>query len=144
MKHRLPILVGIVLLASSMAARAETDSEVSARKNALDVAGAFANDGFKIRDGHCCGVLKPHEHSVVAVNLYSGNQYWFSAGATEPVQKIAVSIFDETGKKLTAESYDDGDKAAAGFSPETSGQYFVSVDLVEGEQGSFCLVYSYK
>ena len=144
MKNRLPIVLGVVLLASSMAARGQTDAEVQARKDALDVAGAFANDGFKIRDGYWCGLVKPHEHAVVAVNLYAGNQYWFSAGANEPVQKIAVSVYDEAGSKVTAEKYDNGDKAAAGFSPANSGQYFVSVDLVEGEQGTFCLVYSYK
>jgi len=117
---------------------------VNARKDALDVAGAFSNDGFKIRDGHWCGVVKPHEHALVAVNLYAGNQYWFSVGATEPVKQIAVSVYDETGKQVTTENYDNGDKAAAGFSPANSGQYFVSVDVVEGGEGSFCLVYSYK
>ena len=34
--------------------------------------------------------------------------------------------------------------AAAGFSPTTSGQYFVAVSLVEGEPSTVCLVYSYK
>ena len=80
----------------------------------------------------------------MAVNLYAGNQYWFSAGATEPVKKIAVSVYDEAGKQVSTEGYDNGDKAAAGFSPANSGQYFVSVDVLEGEQGTFCLVYSYK
>jgi hypothetical protein len=80
---------------------------------------------------------------VVAVNLYAGNQYWFSAAAAEP-GKIAVSVYDESGKQVTTESYNNGEKAAAGFSPANSGQYFVSVDLVEGDGGSFCLVYSYK
>jgi len=37
-----------------------------------------------------------------------------------------------------------GEKAAAGFAPANSGQYFVSVDLIDGQEGSFCLVYSYK
>ena len=37
-----------------------------------------------------------------------------------------------------------GKKLRPGFAPSNSGQYFVSVDLLEGEQGSFCLVYSYK
>ena len=144
MKLWVPIFVWIVLLASSVAVRAETDAEVSARKDALDIAGAFANDGFKIRDGHWCGPIKPHDRAIVAVNLYAGNQYWFSAGATERVKKIAVSVYDEAGKQVTTEGYDNGDKAAAGFSPANSGQYFVSVDVVEGEQGTFCLVYSYK
>ena len=144
MKRCLPIFLSLFVLGTSISVRAQTDAEVRARKDALDVAAAFSNDGFKIRDGHWCGVLKPHDHVLVAVNLYAGNQYWFSAGAVEPVKKIAVSVYDETGKQVTAESYNDAEKAAAGFSPSNSGQYFVSVDLVEGEEGSFCLVYSYK
>ena len=144
MKRCLPIFVSLFVLGTSVALHAETDAEVRARRDALDVAAAFSNDGFKIRDGHWCGVVKPHDHTLVAVNLYAGNQYWFSAGATEPVKKIAVSVYDETGKQVTTESYDNGEKAAAGFSPVNSGQYFVSVDVVEGEEGSFCLVYSYK
>ena len=117
MKRRLPILLSLFVLAASVIVRAETDAEVQARKD---------------------------DHSLVAVNLYAGNQYWFSAGATEPAKKIAVSVYDETGKQVKTEGYNNGEKAAAGFSPENSGQYFVSIDLVEGEEGSFCLVYSYK
>jgi hypothetical protein len=141
---RVPIFLSIFVLAASVAVHAESDAEVRARKDALDVAGAFSNDGFKIRDGHWCGIVKPHDHSLVAVNLYAGNQYWFSAGASEPAKKIAVSVYDETGKQVTTEGYNNGEKAAAGFSPANSGQYFVSIDLVEGQEGSFCLVYSYK
>jgi hypothetical protein len=141
---RVPIFLSILVLAASVAVRAETDAEVRARKDALDIAGAFSNDGFKIRDGHWCGIVKPHDHALVAVNLYAGNQYWFSAGASEPAKKIAVSAYDETGKQVTTEGYNNGEKAAAGFSPANSGQYFVSIDLVEGQEGSFCLVYSYK
>src|SRR6476660_10483956 len=115
MKRSLAIFLSIFVLEASITLGAETDAEVRARKDALDIAGAFSNDGFKIRDGHWCGVLKPHDHALVAVNLYAGNQYWFSAGATEPVKKIGVSIYDEGGKQLTAESYNDGEKAAAGF-----------------------------
>ena len=44
----------------------------------------------------------------------------------------------------TTENFSNGDKAAAGFAPENSGQYFVSVDSVEDQEGTFCLVYSYK
>ena len=144
MNRSLLIPLSVLVLAVTSAARAQTDAEVQARKDALDVAAAFSNDGFKIRDGHWCAIVKPHDHSLVAVNLYAGNQYWFSAGATEPAKKIAVSVYDETGKQMSTESYDNGEKAAAGFAPSSSGQYFVSVDLLEGEQSSFCLVYSYK
>jgi hypothetical protein len=144
MKRRLSIFLSIFALAVSLPARGDTDTEVKARRAALDVAGAFTNDGFKMRDGHWCGTIKPHEHALIVVKLYAGNQYWFSAGATEQAKKIAVSVYDESGKQVTTETYDAGEKAAAGFSPTNSGQYFVAVDLLEGQEGSFCLVYSYK
>lgn len=144
MNRSLLIPLSVIALAVSATVRGQTDAEVQARKDALEVAAAFSNEGFKIRDGHWCGSLKPHDHSLVAVNLYAGNEYWFSASATTPTKKIAVSVYDETGKQVTTDSFDNGEKAAAGFAPSSSGQYFVSVDLVEGDASSFCLVYSYK
>jgi hypothetical protein len=144
MRNWLTVFVSILGLSTSVGLRADTDAEVNARKDALEIAGAFSNDGFKIRDGHSSGTLKPHDHSLIAVNLYAGNQYWFSVGTVEPVKKVAVAVYDENGKQMTTENYSNADKAAAGFSPESSGQYFVAIDLVEGQEGSFCLVYSYK
>jgi hypothetical protein len=144
MKRCLRFFVLILALSTSVVLRADTDAEVSARKDALELAGAFGNDGFKIRDGHSCGVLKPHDHALIAVNLYAGNQYWFSVGTTEPLKKVGVSVYDEAGNQMTTENLSEEDKAAAGFAPENSGQYFVSVDSAEDQEGSFCLVYSYK
>ena len=141
MKRGLAILLSMFLLA---AARAETDKEVEAHKAVLDLAGAFSNDGFKMRDGHWSGAIKPHDHALIAVNLYAGNQYWFSAGATAPAKKIEVAVYDETGKLVTTESYNEGERAAAGFSQTSSGQYYVSISLSEGDESTFCLVYSYK
>jgi hypothetical protein len=143
MKRRL-FLATMFVFAGVFTSLADTDAEVNARKNALDVAGAFTNDGFKLRDGHWCGTLKAQDHALIAVNLYAGNQYWFAVGAADPAKKIAVNGYDETGKLLRTEHYEGGDRAAAGFSPNDSGQYFVSVDLVEGGSSSFCLIYSYK
>jgi hypothetical protein len=143
-KRHLSVVLLVFVLAPGLSVRADTDAEVQARKTALDVAGAFTNDGFKVRDGHWCGTVKPHNHALVAVNLYAGNQYWFSAGANEPAKKIAVNVYDETGRQVVTDDYNAGEKAAAGFAPTSSGQYFVSVDLVEGGEGTFCLVYSYK
>jgi len=138
------LLLSIFTVAFSVSLCADTDAEVAARKEALDLAGAFTNDGFKIRDGHWCGTIKPHEHALVAVNLYAGNQYWFSVGATEQAKKIAINVYDETGKQMATDNYNSGDQVAAGFSPTSSGQYYVSVDLLDGAESSFCLVYSYK
>jgi len=146
MKMKMSILLLSILAASGsiVTALPETDKEVEARKAALDLAGAFSNDGFKIRDGHWSGMIKPKEHTLIAVNLYAGNHYWFSVGATEKAKKLAVSVYDESGQQVVTESYSAGDKAAAGFSPTNSGQYYVSVGLIEGEESGVCFLYSYK
>ncbi|HJT46152.1 MAG TPA: hypothetical protein VJ721_07765, partial [Chthoniobacterales bacterium] len=73
----LVLFISLAIAAGSpLFAAGETDQEVEARKAALDLAGAFSNDGFKMRDGHWCGTVKPHDHALIAVNLYAGNQYW--------------------------------------------------------------------
>ncbi|HEX8076679.1 MAG TPA: hypothetical protein VF511_02605 [Chthoniobacterales bacterium] len=145
MKRRAWILTSIALLGATAFVWAETDDEVEAHKQVLDLTGAFSNEGFKLRDGHWAGQLKPAERAVIAVNLYAGNQYWFSAAAANAkAKKIAVDLYDEGGKPLTTENYNEGERASAGFSPTLSGQYFVAVSLVEGEPSTVCLVYSYK
>jgi len=144
MKMRIAILFGLAAFAVVATLRAQTDEEVEAHKLVLDLTGAFSNDGFKLRDGHWTGTIKPQERALIAVNLYAGNQYWFSAAANTKAKKISVEVYDENGKPMVIETYNSGDKASAGFSPTNSGQYFVSVSLLEGEPTAFCLVYSYK
>ena len=145
MKWRALLVAGAAVIATAALAWAETDEEVEAHKQVLDLTGAFTNYGFKLRDGHWAGQIKPKDRAVIAVNLYSGNQYWFSvAAANDKAKKIAVDVYDESGKPMTTESYAEGERASAGFSPTTSGQYFVAVSLVEGEPSTVCLVYSYK
>ena len=144
MKRRVAILFGLVMFASGASLVAQTDEEVEAHKLVLDLTGAFSNDGFKLRDGHWTGTIKRQERTLVAVNLYAGNQYWFSAAANAKAKKISVDVYDENRKPVVTETYNSGDKASAGFSPTSSGQYFVSLGLLQGEPTTFCLVYSYK
>jgi hypothetical protein len=123
---------------------AETDAQVEARKVALDLAGAFSDEGFRLRDGHWSGAIKGGEQAVLAVNLYAGNQYWFSVGAGPEAKKFTLQIYDEAGQPVRTETFVDEERAAAGFSPTISGQYFVGIAPVEGEGSTYCLVYSYK
>jgi hypothetical protein len=143
MKMHMSILA-MSILAFVSPVSAQSDKEVQAHKVVLDLVGAFSNDGFKIRDGHWTGTLKPKESAIIAVNLYAGNQYWFAAGALDPAKKIDVAVYDENGKLVQTEPYNDGNRAAAGFSPTSSGQYYVAVNLLDGGESPYCLVYSYK
>ena len=140
-KISLSLLVGAALV---LPALAETDQEVAAREQALDLAGAFANDGFKLRDGHWSGSFAPREKKLFAVNLYAGNQYWFSVGATATGKHLTVEVFNETGAPLPADKFHADGKAAAGLSVANSGQFFVRVGLEEAVPAGVCFVYSYK
>jgi hypothetical protein len=123
---------------------ADTDDQVAARSDVIDLAGAFQNDGFKIRDGNFFGKVSQDHPEVVAVNLYSGNAYWFTASTGQKAEKLKVSVFDDTGKPVSYLPYQSGTRAAAGFSPDASGLYYVKVALEEGQAVTFCLIYSYK
>jgi hypothetical protein len=137
-------LTTLVALALGASALAETDEEVAARQVALELAGAFSNDGFKLRDGHWTGTLARGESKVIAVNLYAGNDYWFSVGATDKAKKLSLEVFDETGAPVTGEKFKSGTKAATGVSVDNSGEYFIRVRLEEGEPAGVCFLYSYK
>ncbi len=137
-----PSRPGVVL-----AKEADTDGEAVAQVAALDLAGAFSNDGYKIRDGHWTGTIKTGDAPVLMVNLYAGNQYYFSLGASDKAKKVAVTVFDEAGKLLPGElTSQDSERpvAAAGVAPEASGPYYVRVQLLEGEPAEFCLICTYK
>jgi hypothetical protein len=139
----IPLLSALLVFLPALAAE-KSDDEVNARKVALDLAGAFSNDGFKLRDGHWVGSIARGKGAVIQVNLFAGNEYWFSLGATNKAKKVQVTIFDEAGKPITYEPYQEGASAAAGFAPDASGPYLIKVDELEGEPSAFCLLYSYK
>jgi hypothetical protein len=144
MKRFRTLLLSALLAFAPVFAAEKSDDEVNARKVALDLAGAFSNDGFKLRDGHWTGSIATGKGAVIQVNLFAGNEYWFSLGATTKAKKVSVSIFDETGKPIEYEPYQEGASAAAGFAPDASGPYLIKVEELDGEPSVFCLLYSYK
>ena len=139
--------LGLLLLSIAVVSAQETpDSRErpSARSRVLELAGAFANDGYKVRDGYWSGVLEPGKPRILEVNLFAGNAYWFSAAAPAPSRKLSVAVFDENGRPVEGEIFQDGSTAAAGVVADASGRYFVRLEMLEGDKADFCLVYSYK
>lgn len=137
----LSLLLISVALAQEPPAMA-TDS--GTRSKALELAGAFSNDGYRIRDGFWSGEIEAGRPRFLEVNLFAGNEYWFSAAAAQTARKIAVSLHNADGKPAEFQVYSDGPVAAAGAEPSVSGKYFVKIELLEGDKSPFCLLYSYK
>jgi hypothetical protein len=142
------LLIAFAFLATTVIAAPEaekdSDEKVGARRSALELAGAWTNDGFKLRDGHFSGSFKVGEPKFIRVNLYASNQYWFTIAGTDKAKKVVVQVFDEGGKPVEFESHLDGARAAAGFAPKASGPYLLKLEELEGEPSAFALVYSYR
>lgn len=144
------------------AANAETNAEVDAHRTVLDLAGAFTNDGFKLRDGDYTGTLKPGEAAVIQVNLYAGNEYWFSVATADPKTAVSINVYDETGKLVKTDAFTtaadtssegpaekldpdaNSNRSAAGFAPDASGPYYLRIANTAGSEATYCLIYSYK
>jgi hypothetical protein len=137
------LMVALALAPAAGYAASDTDAEVAAHEAVLDLAGAFTNDGFKLRDGDYAGTLQAGQAVVVQVNLYAGNEYWFSVATADPKTTVSINLYDEAGKLLKTNPYTDAHRAAAGYSPDTSGPYYVRI-ADPGAAATYCLIYSYK
>ncbi len=137
-------LLAAALAMGPVAAHGETDDQVAAHRAVLDLAGAFTNDGFKLRDGDFTGTLKGGESAIIQVNLYAGNQYWFSVATSDTNTAVTIDLYDETGKLLKTDPYSNANRAAAGLAPDSSGPYYVRIENPGATPATYSLIYSYK
>ena len=135
---------------------APTDAEEAlfavSKKNALDLAGALINDGFRNRDGVWNLSLTPGKMNLLEVTLFAGNQYWFVAAATPPAQTLKITCYDSEGHPVVLDSWKDnhavpGARKAAGFLAAKSGNYFIGLTLVDSDHNQSAdasFIYAYK
>jgi hypothetical protein len=140
----LPLVIVVLIAGPSTLFGVETNDLTKAHSEVLDLAGAFQNDGFKIRDGTWYSQVSKDHPQTIQVNLYSGNAYWFSVAGTDSSSGFNVSVFDDHGNPVEVQRYQKDNKAAAGFSPDASGLYYVEVSSSAPAATTFCLIYSYK
>lgn len=147
----------LVLLAGSLHASGPTPSPspsptpdpartaaAALRARALDLAGAFQNDGFKTRDCSWSGRLEPGEPRRIAVHLFAGNHYWFAAAAPETARAPRLAVYDPAGNPVAATSHEGAGLAAAGVTATTTGRYVVEIGAGGPSATEFNLVYLFK
>jgi hypothetical protein len=123
-----------------------------ARRLALEAAGAFVNDGFRIRDGEWSGTLSKGTPAFLRVTLFQGESYWFVGASGTPGAVLRITMYDGAGKPIKTEQWKDGAqgggaRCAAGIAPGKSGKYFVGVELMGSPAGlpvEYSVVYAYK
>jgi len=122
------------------------------RRLALETAGAFENDGFRIRDGEWSGTLSKGAPLFLQVTLFAGENYWFVAASPTTGAMLYVTVYDASGKPIKSDLWHntvnaEGTRSATGVAPTQSGKYFIGVESMRGPtEGTldFSLVYCYK
>jgi hypothetical protein len=116
----------------------------SPRSLALEVASDRKALGYHLRDGFWSGPLEKGQPVIIAVHLFAGNDYWFSAANRDPGSRLKISIFDRWGNAAGGRESEDQGRATAGITAIRSGRYFVRLEMTEGDKAETCMVYSYK
>ena len=122
------------------------------RRLALETAGAFENDGFRVRDGEWSGTLSKGMPLFLQVTLFAGENYWFVAASKATGALLRVTVYDASGKPVKSELWHnaanaEGTRSATGVAPTQSGKYFIGVEgkgSPSGQPLDFSLVYCYK
>ncbi|MFM8364085.1 MAG: hypothetical protein ACKOAS_02935 [Verrucomicrobiota bacterium] len=116
----------------------------SPRGRALEVAADQKSLGYHLRDGFWSGDLQKEHPVIIAVHLFAGNDYWFTAANLNPGTRLKISIFDRWGNAAGGRESEGQGEATAGISPVRSGRYYVRLAMTEGDKAETCMVYSYK
>jgi len=141
-----PSVLAVLILATSAVTSGTpaADAVITCQRAALELAGAWTNDGFRLRPRPWAGTLPDGKPALARVTLLAGNRYWFTVATNAASTKLMLQIYTAEGMPVTAETYQDGPLAAAGFAPATSGTYIIGISETAGTPVPFCLVYSYK
>jgi hypothetical protein len=121
----------------------EDDLLLQARQRAMRLAGAFANEGYKLRDGAWSFHLASGEPRVLAVFLFQGNEMWFSAAGAAAEARPQLHLFDCTGQPVPAKTFHHDGLAALGLVVPKTGMFYLGVSTA-GDATPFSLVTSYK
>jgi hypothetical protein len=116
----------------------------SPRSKAIEIAGAPPESGYIARDGFWLGTLEKQKPVVLAVNLFAGNEYRFSAANLDPATQLRVSVFDGEGRPTGSENPLESSGATASVAPLRNGRHFVRLLMTEGDKAETCMVYFYK
>lgn len=134
----------LAILFSPAAAAEEAAARADARRRAFEIANAFANDGFILRDGFFAGQLQPGRPALLRVQLLSANIYRFSAATSLSESQITLRVLDQTGREVGLDHFSQPGKAAVAAAPAATGMHFIQVRLTSGPSCDFALLYSYK
>ncbi len=139
------LLTAVVALAvlAQPAAFAYVDD---AHSRAMEAAIAAVKEGYLVRQEYWAGALATKQPSVVKHQLFAGNSYWFWLGSDEDSAQVTVHVYDPSGKRVDADSWQRGNMAAVKVEPKTTGVYLIvfSIEQSDAKKNRWALAYGYK
>jgi hypothetical protein len=122
---------------------AADDLLVQARQRAIRLAGAFANDGYKLRDGAWSLNLSAGEPRTLAVFLFAGNEIWFSSAGATAESRPQLALFNSSGEPVNVKTFQHDGLAALGLVVPHTGMFYLRA-FTTADATPFALVTSYK
>ena len=137
--------LALALSATAASAATATDDEVAARRIAVGLAGAFSNDGFKLRDGCWQGRLAPHEARLIQVNLLRRQSVLVFRGHHAEAKKVLLCPCTmRRASRCRPSRSRKSRKRRPALRPRSAGRITSASRRRRASPASFCLVYSYK
>ena len=118
---------------------AESDGQVAAREIALELAAAFTNDGYKIRDGHWSRSVQARTRRRSSRSTCTrGTNIIFRSARPTRRRRSTYRCTTRAGNQVGEEQFfQERSRAAAGVSPVASGLHYVSIAIARRRPDGF-------
>ena len=114
---------------------------------ALEVIDPYVKQGYVVHlDDEWGGDLGVKERKAIPHALFRGNDYWFCMGADVDQARVAVHVYDSTGKLIENDAWQKGCFAAARILILATGTYYIIVEVTRSpvERTHWAMVYASK
>jgi hypothetical protein len=137
--------MALLLLGAPLRAQDVPDEAHEARVNAIEMAHAFTDESFIVRDGFWRTRLAPNEEVVCALQLFAGVDYWICLGSGTPEAQLQMGLFTSAPRPVAVlERVQEPSRAAIKVRPRTSGLFYLKVRNNHGQAARVCVTYCYK
>ena len=128
MQRAAPLLLSVILLASTTSIEAQTLWERQVQDQITAASTLFGSDGYRLAGETRTGALQEGASEGFAVQLEGETTYAFVAVCDADCTNIDLSVTDESGSVLGSD-FEDDDIPLVEFTPSASGSYRILVHM---------------
>ena len=125
-------------------AYATLDDAISSALKTIDL---YVKGGYTVHnEDEWGGDLGVKERRAIRHTLIKGNDYWFCLGTDVDDARVAVHVYDVSGRLVEADAWQNGSHAAARALSQATATYYIVVEVTDSpvERTHWAMVYGAK